>query len=727
MASENENLERLKELLSDEKYDEAIVLVRTIKERHAKSASDVLALARVYGKMHDFKRSENLFKKAYRLRPSKLMYHEVMDMCLENGHVKDAEEYLTEYRALSNYDEESALVYEYKILRAKGAKKEELIDALLRICDVSYTEDMAYELAKLYYRNGQIEECLRECEKITKYFYMSPVVKRATLLMAYCKGDVTADEIKNLGKGALDTDQNAEDSDAGQTASADPEAESTDENSYESTDENAYESTDENAYESTDENAYETMDDISDYADEIMESDKVNGIKDSAEAVFDIMDEEEQAAMNELIHNIANKCMKNGKKDEKKHKKGFFAKMFFGDGEPEKEYATYANYVMPGNEPAEFLSETNNEDFLGQIKPGQSDILEESLAETVTEQEKTKQPETKLPETEQPHIPEQGSEQAEFTKKESEEKINEQGYSEATDDEAYEKLMREAMLQMSADIDSSLTDPLNYYVPYAEQFTYEYRNEKLCRIMKHRNVDVHEICKNFYRIPDTRKLIFQALDMAINYRGTMCLVVTGEKKSGRSTLAVRLVNLYCKMGILKSGKVAKISADVLNRIDLKKQEDVLYDCNILIEDAGSVDIELLNSIIDYYDQKHNGTGIILEDETKDINRLFRANDEYTKRFNSRIHLPKYKTSDLLGFMYDIFAENDYKLDTDAAGVLTGIIEERPKNTHALVWACEKAGCIVSNADKRLSGDLVNMAKNASYENYKLVITGEDII
>ncbi len=733
MASENENLERLKKLLNDEKYDEAIMLAGEIKEKQAKSASDVLALARVYGKMHDFKRSENLFKKAYRLRPSKLMYHDVMDMCLENGHVKDAEEYLEEYCALSNYDKESALNYEYKIKLAKNADKDDLIDVLKRLLEISYTENMAYELAKLYYRSGKIEECLEECEKIIKYFYLSPIVKRASLLMAYCKGDVTAEEIKSFA-----------DENESERGTADEKACAA-----------AYDTADEKAY--ADVYAAEESHSPEFYADTIMESEKINDIKDSAEAVYDIMDEEEQAAMNELVHNIATKCMKNSTKP-KKEKKSFFGKGLFGNREKEKEYASYANFVMP--------DETEDRE---------DEISEDAETESHDEpqDESAREPQDEFMGESRDDF--QGESQDDFSDADG----SNLTYG-SSDDDIYEELMREAAQSIANDIsdgeeaenavdtaydsiaasdrsetyesenaynnknayntgsandnagtydpeDTAPNDSLKFYVPYTEQFTFEYRNEKLCGIMKRNNVDVYEICKNYYRIPETRKLIFQALDMAINYRGTMCLVVTGEKESGKSTLALRLVKLYCKIGILKSGKVAKIGAEKLNKIDFESQKKALYECNILIENAGDIEPKVLNQIIDYYDNKHNGTGIILEDETKDINKLFREDDEYVKRFNSRIHLPKYKTEDLMGFMYDIFSENDYRLDKDAAVMLAEVLDNRPRNAHALTWTAGVANIVIENADNRLSPAILEMAKKGEYENSKLVITKEDIV
>ena len=194
---EDRNIERLKDLLADEKYEEAVALLPQIKERHAKTASDLIALAKTYGKKGDFPHAEKLFKKAYRLRPSKLMYHEVMDVCLETGHIKDAEEYLAEYATLPSHDEYSRAIYAYRILKKKDADRAEVIEALKEINENEYTEKWAYELAKQYYKAGMEEECKAECEKIVNAFKMSPVAAKASMLLAYYNGEVTAEEIKN--------------------------------------------------------------------------------------------------------------------------------------------------------------------------------------------------------------------------------------------------------------------------------------------------------------------------------------------------------------------------------------------------------------------------------------------------------------------------------------------------------------------------------------------------
>jgi hypothetical protein len=60
-------------------------------------------------------------------------------------------------------------------------------------------EEYAYELAKQYHKAGMTEECMRECNDIILWFGFGPTVERAKTLLAYYKGEISADEIKSAG------------------------------------------------------------------------------------------------------------------------------------------------------------------------------------------------------------------------------------------------------------------------------------------------------------------------------------------------------------------------------------------------------------------------------------------------------------------------------------------------------------------------------------------------
>ncbi len=489
--------DKLKELLTDEKYDEAIALLPTIREKQAKTASDYIALAKTYGKAGNFEHAEKLFKKAYRLRPSKLMYHEVMDMCLETGHIKDAEEYLSEYANVPAHDEFSRRVYNYRILKKKEADRKAVIEALKEINDYDYTEKWDYELAKQYYKAGMEEECKAECEKIVNSFEMSPVASKAGMLLAYYNGEVTADEIKSavparfrrLGEEVREAEEIANPE---ESVPMDPTAVEI-------------------------ETAVFTEPSPDAFSSEIIGAETSYGLDDIAKGVRDIIEEERTA-------------------------------------EPE-------------------IQEISAEHSAPEI--------EEIVAENSEEDSEVNVPED-FPMPEITHIQEEPEVKPESSKEENDESTDDKKNSRTLLEEGFMRELNARRFERKMP-QYQLYEPQNSFSPE------EVKEGKIRSLIAENNVCLEDICRNFLRMEDTRRSILKSLDLAATEKSTsLYFVVTGEAESGKSTLAVTMIRLMHKTGVIRFEKTAKIKADKLNKIDPEGRAKELEDCNLLVEEAGKL-------------------------------------------------------------------------------------------------------------------------------------------
>lgn len=246
-----DQLEQLKKYMEEGSYENAVALLPSIKERSLKSASDIMLLARAYGKCADFVHADKLFKKAYKIRPSKLLYRDMIEICLECGRTDVADEYYATYSNLAPGDTFGLNVLEYRIEKKKGTPAKELIGILKELNEYDYTEEWSYELAKAYHKAGMRDECIEELTRIVDTFSPDSAVSvKSKTLLSYYRGEISAEEITARGKKRAEEEhasaigENAEpaeeDSDA-EPAEEDSDAESEEETWITDTDDVSYE------------------------------------------------------------------------------------------------------------------------------------------------------------------------------------------------------------------------------------------------------------------------------------------------------------------------------------------------------------------------------------------------------------------------------------------------------------------------------------------------------
>ncbi len=191
-----EVMEELKNLIDEERYEEAAALLPEVKERNAKTVSEMMALAKILGKTGNFEKSEKLYLKAYKKRPSRLVLKDIMQMFIESGMANEAENYYNQYIDLTPGDTITKLAAKYRIEKIRGTESGYLIKLLTELKEVDYSEEYGYELCKQYYKLNDEEGCRSECAELIEYFPNSKEAAKAKRLIAVMNGEISADEIK---------------------------------------------------------------------------------------------------------------------------------------------------------------------------------------------------------------------------------------------------------------------------------------------------------------------------------------------------------------------------------------------------------------------------------------------------------------------------------------------------------------------------------------------------
>lgn len=123
--------------------------------------------------------SKNILYRAYRRSPSsRQILYRLTEACVQTQDFDDAVEYYTEYVNLAPHDN-NRYILKYEIYKGRGSSVEEQIQVLEELKSQEYTEQWAYELAKLYAEAGMIDKCIAECDDLALWFHNGEYVVQA--------------------------------------------------------------------------------------------------------------------------------------------------------------------------------------------------------------------------------------------------------------------------------------------------------------------------------------------------------------------------------------------------------------------------------------------------------------------------------------------------------------------------------------------------------------------
>lgn len=255
-------------------------------------------------------------------------------------------------------------------------------------------------------------------------------------------------------------------------------------------------------------------------------------------------------------------------------------------------------------------------------------------------------------------------------------------------------------------------------------------NAKLARLLSEKKVSLLEEMKNFERMEQVHKQLVKSLELVLTDKEKAYFVVTGEKKTGKTTFAFAWIRLLYRLGIVKYDRTATINAVQLNQINMEDYREQLTNCNLIVENAGGMTQEAVEAVLRFSKGRKGSICVILEDSTRSINKFLRGREDLNGLFNNRIHLGKYSTKDLLGFAFDYIKKEDYGIDKMAAEILSNKIDEIVRNygdEERLLKTLELAADAIARADRRNSEVLLGMAMEGRFrEGNYLVIIAEDV-
>ena len=175
-------IDQIKKLAAKKEYTEAAAIAKDINWTKVKDWQALATAINVQEAVGDYEEARDMAILAYNrnLGGRKLVY-KLTEFFIKVGDFDNANELYEEYSKSSQHDVSRFILY-YDLRKAQKASDNELVSILEDYRDHEIDEKYMYELARLYYKTGRKEECIKTCDNIVLWFQDGIYVEKAVQL-----------------------------------------------------------------------------------------------------------------------------------------------------------------------------------------------------------------------------------------------------------------------------------------------------------------------------------------------------------------------------------------------------------------------------------------------------------------------------------------------------------------------------------------------------------------
>ncbi|RGT51967.1 hypothetical protein [Lachnospira eligens] len=175
-------IDQIKKLAAKKEYTEAAAIAKDINWTKVKDWQALATAINVQEAVGDYEEARDMAILAYNrnLGGRKLVY-KLTEFFIKVGDFDNANELYEEYSRTSQHDVSRFILY-YDLRKAQNASDNELVGILEDYREHEIDEKYMYELAKLYYKTGRKEECIKTCDNIVLWFQDGIYVEKAVQL-----------------------------------------------------------------------------------------------------------------------------------------------------------------------------------------------------------------------------------------------------------------------------------------------------------------------------------------------------------------------------------------------------------------------------------------------------------------------------------------------------------------------------------------------------------------
>ena len=193
-------LDEIEDLIARGRSDEGIMMLEAMNFRKVKNVNTILRAADILDRAKHYEEEHELLSIAHERSPiGRMIIFKLASCEVALKDLDSAKAHYEEFTKIAPHDD-MRYILRYRINKASGADDNTLIGILEELKSRDFTEEWAYELARLYHRTGQADKCIDICDDIILWFGEGPFVQRALeLKMLYTPLDrVQAEKYRRM-------------------------------------------------------------------------------------------------------------------------------------------------------------------------------------------------------------------------------------------------------------------------------------------------------------------------------------------------------------------------------------------------------------------------------------------------------------------------------------------------------------------------------------------------
>ena len=766
-------LEEINRLVERKNYKDAMEVVDSIDWRRVKNVRTLCVVGEIYAANKRYEDSKEIFLLAYHRAPiGKNILYRLIEVSLRMKDIQEAEEFYEEFLEIAPNDS-TRYILNYKISKEKQVPLDQQIRILEEYKEKEFTERWSYELAKLYYQNGDTEKCLDLCNEMVLWFSEGKYVMKA-LDLKNRMGMLTGAEKEKYDKqfipnlttveeaAELNTDKDSQEiSEIEKAGDEGPVIESVriderDINGAESLQEkiskgirdifngkkkeDSEELTEEESETPAEEVQEEMIKDISSEEEptnvpELEPEDAViHAPKNPGQSVFsDIEERIEEFTEEEIEHDPEEDAQevseeKQNEKDAAPEKATEFKmpeleipesmKNFDVDASLETEIPQAPNICLPGmdKEDSDKKFDFNLEDT----------ILAAASEQGIEIPKETIQPKKPVKALEPEEDPDDFMTEEDLQSAEDEFLNGPAGRNADEDDlaETVEIPVKEVKHSKKEKSAKLLTqeEELEQFIDSIQPET---NAEDIIPRDKKMTEDEEKLFTYFAKVPGLREQIVEALyDVQINASDktskTGNVIVMGGRETGKTRLISGLIPAICKELNLEASKVAYVFADQINDKNIAEIVKKMSGGFLVIENANQLTKETVEQLNKAMEFRTDGLIVIIEDEKIGMRKLIARFPKFTSKFTSMINIPVFTNDELVNFAKVYTRENGYMIDQMGMLALYNLISTSQKEDQPMNIGAVKD--MIDNAIMKSKGGIRKLIskKKVNQDGYKVL-------
>jgi len=171
--------DEIRRLVAEGDFAAAMEICDIIDWNRVKSVMMLCTVSDIYKINRRYEDSKNILLLAYDRHPGgRQIVYSLCELSIKLEEYVQAIEYYKEFVRIAPKDTGKFILL-YRLYEAQDAGLEDRIDVLKKLKAREYKEKWAYELAYLYHRNGNVTDCIEECDELVLWFGEGKYVKKA--------------------------------------------------------------------------------------------------------------------------------------------------------------------------------------------------------------------------------------------------------------------------------------------------------------------------------------------------------------------------------------------------------------------------------------------------------------------------------------------------------------------------------------------------------------------